>query len=119
MTTTSNHERPPPNTRRVYGWDDLPNLTSPASYWIETEGRDRRRTTLAKHTRQTLEGLIRSPLFAASYCRLSDQVLKLKTDHGIDIECSMYRGDPETGRLRYGVYFLRSTVTPIADAEAA
>lgn len=119
MTRTISDELPPPNTRRVYGWNDLPARTSPASYWIEAKDRDRRRATLSKHTRQTLEGLMRSPLYAASYCRLSDQVLKLKADHGIDVECQMYRGDPETGRLRFGVYFLRSVVTPIDDAEAA
>ncbi|WP_336042569.1 hypothetical protein [Pseudooceanicola nanhaiensis] len=61
---------------------------------------------------RVLEGLMRSPLYAASYVRLSDHVDHLKRS-GFDIETLMFRNDPETGRDTYGVYILRSRVTRI------
>ncbi len=116
QTTASqpkDHPKPPPNAKRVYRWADLPLHTEQALYRVTDPGQEPRIIHAAKRKRQVLEGLMRSPVYAASYCRLSDQVLPLRRDDGVDIHCEMYRDDPETGRERYGVYFLRSKVERI------
>ena len=112
-------ELPPANALRVYGWSDLPNLTEPALYRITDPGQEPREIYASKHKRQVLEGLMRSPLYAASYCRLSDKVLPLRRDDGVNIECKLYSNDPETGRERFGIYFLVSKVELIANREVA
>lgn len=104
---------PPSNTKRVYKWNDLPNETKPARYIIEDEGQPPRTITVSRRKRQVLEGLMQSPLLAASYCRISDQVLPLRRDFGVNITCTIYKKDPETGREIYGVYTLESKVTRI------
>lgn len=111
--------KPPTNARRIYRWTDLPNTTERASYVVQDDGGEPREIVISRHQRQVLEGLMQSPIFAASYCRISDQVLPLRRDHGVDIRCDMYANDPETGRQRYGVYTLVSTVTRSGDARAA
>ena len=111
-------DKPPTNTRRIYAWDDLPQTTEPALYRITDPGQEPRTVTVSKNTRRVLEGLMRGPLFAASYCRLSDKVLPLRRDHGVDIVCTLYRSDEETGRERYGVYTLVSKVERL-NGEAA
>lgn len=108
---------PPANALRIYRWADLPNLTTPALYRVTDPGQEPREIYASKHKRQVLEGLMRSPLYAASYCRLSDQVLPLRRDDGVNIECKMYRGDADTGRQKFGIYFLVSKVTRIDSQE--
>ncbi len=110
---------PPENALRVYRWADLPNLTAPALYRITDPGQEPREIYASKHKRQVLEGLMRSPLYAASYCRLSDQVLPLRRDDGVNIECKMYRGDADTGRQKYGIYVLVSQIERIETDEVA
>ncbi|WP_170545333.1 hypothetical protein [Ruegeria arenilitoris] len=112
-------EHPPTNALRVYRWADLPNLTAPALYRVTDPGQEPREIYASKHKRQVLEGLMRSPLYAASYCRLSDQVLPLRRDDGVNIECKMYRGDADTGRQKYGIYVLVSQVELIETKEVA
>lgn len=104
---------PPPNARRVYRWDDLPRATGFARFRVTDPGQDPREISVRNNQRRVLEGLMKSPVYAASYCRISDQVLPLRRDHGVDIECQMYSGDEETGRQRFGVYVLRSKVERI------
>ncbi|WP_299899955.1 hypothetical protein [uncultured Ruegeria sp.] len=119
QTRTIEAEFPPTNALRVYRWADLPNLTAPALYRVTDPGQEPLEIYASKHKRQVLEGLIRSPLFAASYCRLSDQVLPLRRDDGVNIECKMYRGDADTGRQKFGIYFLVSKVELIETGEVA
>ncbi len=116
---TTSIELPPANALRVYRWADLPNLTAPAFYRVTDPGQEPREIYASKHKRQVLEGLMRSPLYVASYCRLSDQVLPLRRDDGVNIECKMYRGDKDTGRQKYGIYFLVSKVELIQANEMA
>lgn len=109
---------PPKNTHRVYGWADLPGDERPTKYRV-TDSEGRRFEVFAKGKRKrVLEGLRKSPLFAASYCRLSDHIDHLRRD-GVDIETSLYRNDPETGRMRYGVYSLHGIVVPVSGQEVA
>jgi hypothetical protein len=101
---------PPQNTKRVYRWADLPNATKPAKFKIEAEGQEPRIITVSRRKRQVLEGLMKSPILSASYCRISDQVLPLRRDYGVNITCTIYRGDEDTGREIYGVYTLENAV---------
>ncbi|MEJ6390469.1 hypothetical protein [Gymnodinialimonas ulvae] len=116
---TIKKSKPPSNTRRVYRWADLPPTTSPALYRVTDPGQEPRTICVSKHTRQVLEGLMAGPMLAASYCRLSDKVLPLRRDHGVDIRCDLYCDDKETGRDRYGVYVLVSVVERIEMEDAA
>ena len=110
---------PPKNAKRIYRWADLPNTIEAASYLVEEPGLEPRAITVAKHKRQVLEGLLNGPMFTASYCRLSDQVLPLRRDEGLTIRCDMYANDPEIGRERYGIYVLESVVTRLHDERVA
>lgn len=103
-------ETPPSITKRIYGWQGLPNLSKPAKYIIENEGQEPRVITVSRRKRQVLEGLMLTPILSASYCRISDQVLPLRRDLGVIVLCTIYKCDPETGRDIYGVYTLVSKV---------
>lgn len=111
-------EKPPSNTKRIYNWAGLKADTKPAKYLIENEGSEPFTITLSRRKRQVLEGLQQSPIMAASYCRISDQVLPLRRDYGVNIVCTIYQNDPETGREIYGVYTLVSKVR-LLEEEAA
>lgn len=100
---------PPSNTKRIYGWQGLPNLSKPAQYVVENDGQKPRVVTVSRRKLQVLEGLILSPILSASYCRISDQVLLLR-NLGVDILRTIYKNDPERGREIYGVYTLASRV---------
>lgn len=110
-------ETPPSDTKRIYQWTELSNRRKAATYVVETEGQKPRMFTASHHKRQVLEGLMRWPILAASYCRISDQVLLLRRDCGLEIICTVYPGDPVTGREKYGVYSLASDVRCV-DGEA-
>ena len=113
---TTNHHLPPADAKRINRWADLPNGTAPALYRVTDPGEEPREIVAANHKRQVLEALIRSPIYAASFCRISDQVLPLRRDDGVNIRCDMYQNDPETGRQRYGIYVLESKVERIGGA---
>ena len=109
-------ERPPANSLRVNKWANLPNAIETCAYefW---DGDEWSPFSLSSHDRQVLEGLMQRPVFAASFARVSDCVFRLRKI-GLHIETKMYRNDPETGRQRYGVFFLVSEVKR-ASQEAA
>ncbi len=110
-------DQPPRNTRRVYGWADLPADEALTHYSITDNNTGKIHKVSAKgKRRRVLEGLRRSPLLSASYARLSDHVDHLRRA-GIGIETQLYKNDVETGRERYGVYTLQSEVTPLNKQE--
>jgi hypothetical protein len=110
---------PPANALRIFSWDQTPNLSKPAIYEVQNEGQEPRRIVVSKNTRRVLEALILSPVYAASYCGISDKVLPLRRDFDIDIECVTYEGGIPTKRARFGVYFLKSKVIRLADQKVA
>ena len=101
------------NARRISRWDDTPRTTDYAVYHVHEDGKAPRDICVGRNTRRVLEALRRSPIYSASVCRLSDQVLLLRDQHGVDIDCTLYRADPDTGRERFGVYTLLSRVERI------
>ncbi|MEL6639964.1 MAG: hypothetical protein AAFN63_01550 [Pseudomonadota bacterium] len=114
---TEQNTRPPSNAKRVYRWTDLPAATEAAAYRVYDPDQEPRTFVVSKHMRQVLEGLMQHPIYAASYCRISDQVLPLRRDHGVSICCDMFSNDVETGRSRFGVYVLESKVERVTHNE--
>ena len=112
-------DKPPSNAKRVYCWTDLPDANGAALYRVTDADEEPRVISVGRHKRQVLEGLMDGPIYAASYCRISDQVLPLRRDDGVNIKCEMYRNDSATGRERFGVYFLESVVERIKPGDAA
>ncbi len=102
-------ERPPQNARRVYGWVDLPADESAETYILkDRSGRDYEIIASGK-CRRVLEGLLQTPIFAASNARISQYVSELR-EGGADIETKRFKGDPETGRSTFGVYVMHSNL---------
>ena len=102
--------RPPSNAKRIYRWDDLPDAKGIERYIVNPNDANAEEIKLAKRKRQVLEGLMQGPIYAASYCRLSDQVMPLRRDYGLEIETTIYRHDDATGREKFGLYTLQSKV---------
>lgn len=103
----------PQNAKRFFAWKDFQYDKRREEFLVEDEGQDPRTIIVSNNKKRVLVGLINGPVFAASYCRISDQVLPLRRDYGLDITCTIYKNDPETGRDIYGVYTLNSKVTRI------
>ena len=116
---TINEEKQAENATRVWRRADLPQERSPATYLIETEGRESLRTVLQKSQRQVIELLRKGPVYCASPVRISDIVHILKRDCGLDVETTMYPGNPKTGAGAYGTYTLKSRVTLVEQTEVA
>ena len=112
-------DTPPTNSQRIYRVADLPPDRSPTKYLITKDCDEPKTVSLQKRKRQVLDLLKMGPVYAASPVRLSDMVHLLKLEDGIDIETVMYPGDPGTGTLRYGVYFLRSGVVRLDEERMA
>jgi hypothetical protein len=110
---------PPNNARRIWRVADLPQDRGPATYLIRSGDAPPRKVTLDKRQRQILDLLRAGPVFAASPVRISDIVHVLKRDIELEVETARYPGDPATGSGSFGVYFLRSSVTPVMEKEAA
>ncbi len=102
--------KPPPNTQDIGKWTDCKAETAVASFLVEDDDTTIRKITVSKNKRRVLESLMRGPVMAASRCRISDQVLPLRRDYGLDIVCTIYKNDANTGREVYGVYTLASKV---------
>ena len=102
----------PSNTLHVNRWDDLPDDIKPATYRIINTDH---KFTVQKKTRQTLDGLIKQPVACASKCRISDRVLLLRRDYGLNIEMEMFQSDGDTQGESFGVYFLESKVERIVE----
>ena len=114
-----NETTPPANARRIWRVSDLPQHRDPATYVIRNGDEPPRKVTLQNRNRQILDLLRAGPVFAASPVRISDVVHVLKRDIELDVETVRYPGDPDAGSGSFGVYFLRSIVTPVIEMEVA
>lgn len=101
--------KPPKNTLRVNAWLDLPAPRTAAIYSFKDSIGNDHTITVDKNRRRVLEGLMLSPIYCASMARLSCYVAYLRHCHGLNIETIEYKGE---GQPLYGVYFLRSNVSP-------
>ena len=97
---------PPSNVYDVSSWGELPDTTEKAKYRICNEGKRNKITSVAKKQRQVLEALCEKPIVAASRCRISSCINKLRDEHGLQIDTIMY--DINDGC--YGIYVLKSKV---------
>lgn len=109
-------DKPPKNTQRITRWRDLPSLSTPATYEVQSPDGDSRKVFLKAGNRRVLEGLRKGPLYCASPVRLSDRVLILKRDYGLNIRTEIYDTDRATDSERFGVYFLDDRVSAIMES---
>ena len=116
---STNQLKPPASTQRIWRVADLPNDRAPARYMIADENGKPTTVLLSKRRRQVMDLLKQGPVYCASPVRISDIVHLLKRETGVVVDTEYYPGDTETGAGTYGVYFLRSTVTPIQHDEVA
>lgn len=115
----TNQLKPEANAQRIMRRADLSSDRSSVWVQIQNEGGEPKKALLSKSKRQVVDTLKRGPVFAASPVRISDIVHILKRDVGLDIETKMYPGDPVTGSGPFGVYHLKSKVTPLDNCEVA
>jgi hypothetical protein len=104
------NNRPPSNALRVEAWRDLPSERGPASYKITNDDGAVHHINLAKGNRIILDALLRQPVYCASPVRVSNRVCILIHKYGVPITLEMYQNDEETGRDKFGVYFLNGHV---------
>lgn len=116
---STNQLKPPANAQRIWRVADLPKERAPAHYLIACGDGAPTKVLLSKRRRQVMELLKQGPVYCASPVRISDIVHLLKRETGVIVDTEYYPGDSETGAGTYGVYFLRSTVTPIQHDEVA
>lgn len=102
-------DTPPPNSQRNMSWDDFPQAQSPETFELVSPSGDIHNITLGKGTLRVFKALVNGPLYAASPVRISDRILILKQDHGVNIQTLMFNNDRVTGRQRFGVYVLMDT----------
>ena len=106
----------PSNTLHANRWSDLPDMTEQVTYRvIDTD----HHFTVRKKTRQTLEALLKQPVASASKCRISDRVLILRRDCGLDIKTETFKGDGTSESESFGVYFLKSKIEKVGVCDAS
>lgn len=104
---------PPANATSILAWDDcVPTPKKDTVTLISPEG-DERTITLTKGNLRILRTMQRSPVYCASPVRISDRVLILKRDYGVNIRTDMYAAKGGTECERFGVYTLLDTVHPV------
>ena len=104
--------------RHIWGKKDLPQDRAPWVYEIHNEEGKAQRIILKNRTRQTIDALNRGPIFAASPVRLSNSIMILRRDYGVEIETHIFSANDGSGGS-YGIYELTSRVKPIDRAPAS
>lgn len=104
MTTETNNLKPPKSAVHIWGVKDLTRERSLGLFEVTNGDNEPFIAAIKKRDRQVAETINKYPLFCASPLRLSDSVLRLRRDHGLNIETETYKGDNGT----YGIYVLRS-----------
>ena len=108
-------QTPPPNARRIWRVADLPIDRASAKYEL-TNGEDKPTVvSLCKRKRQVVDLLNEGPVYCASPVRISDVVHILKREVGLEVEAQFFTGDPATGVGDFGIYFLETLITCLAD----
>ncbi|MGK7650874.1 hypothetical protein ACSQ76_00045 [Roseovarius sp. B08] len=121
--------KPPQNTQWIISRLDLPRRRGGARYEVQHADGERETITLSNRKRQVLDALVRSPIYCASPVRLSDIVLLLRNENGINIETEFFQENDGIENTRFGIYVLvdqvrylgeTSTVaSPAVESEAA
>lgn len=115
MKTDNQPKLPDSGTRWIMNRLDLPQRYADGRFLVTKADGTSFEVILSKRNRQVLEALMHSPLYCASPIRLSDKVLLLRHEFGINIATTFY--DDENGPVttRYGVYTLVDGVTYLGD----
>lgn len=96
----------PKKTRRVLNWDQLPKYKKGFDTFHVSEANGTRQIAARCHDSQVLRGLIDGPIYAASLCRIGENISNLRHDHGLNIRTEVYQKD---GR-EFGVFRLADKV---------
>ena len=104
--------------RHIWGKKDLPQDRAPWVYEIQNEEGKAQRIILKNRTRQTIDALNRGPIFAASPVRLSNSIMILRRDYGVEIETHIFSANDGSGGV-FGIYELTSRVKPIDRAPSS
>ena len=102
---------PPPNAISLDSWDDAEKAPKAQVAILRSPTGDQRQTVLKDGNLRILKTLAKAPLYCASRVRISDRVLILKRDHGVNIRTDMYRAPEGSDCDRFGVYTLLDDVT--------
>lgn len=97
---------PPENTRWIISRQDLPRRRGSARYEVHNADGARETITLSNRKRQVLDALMRNPIYCASPVRLSDIVLLLRNENGINIETDFFQENDGIENTRFGIYVL-------------
>ncbi len=98
--------KPPQNTRWIISKCDLPHRRGGARYEVQHADGKRETITLSNRKRQVLDALMCSPIYCASPVRLSDIVLLLRNENGINIETEFFQENDGIENTRFGIYVL-------------
>lgn len=121
--------KPPQNTQWIISRLDLPRRRGGAHYEVQHADGKRETITLSNRKRQVLDALMRAPVYCASPVRLSDIVLLLRNENGINIETEFFQENDGIENTRFGIYVLVDQVryrgevstvaSPAVESEAA
>ncbi|MDD9726531.1 hypothetical protein PVV74_13760 [Roseovarius sp. SK2] len=121
--------KPPQNTQWIISRRDLPCRRGGAHYEVQHADGKRESITLSNRKRQVLDALVRNPIYCASPVRLSDIVLLLRNENGLNIETEFFQENDGIENTRFGIYVLvdevrylgevSSVASPAVESEAA
>lgn len=107
-----------PNARWIRSRKDLPDTRDEADYFVLDGDGKSKTVTLSKRLRQVLEALLCGPIRCASPVRLSDAVLILRRDYGLNIETDFHTDGEGDEAVTFGVYTLVDDVSLDTSDEA-
>lgn len=108
--------KPPINTQWIISRSDLPSRRGSARYAVRQLDGTYETIILSNRKRQVMDALIRRPIYCASPVRLSDIVLLLRRENGIDIETEFFQENDGIENTRYGIYVLIDRVRYLGEA---
>mgnify|MGYP001800072087 CR=1 FL=1 len=113
-------KQPPTSTRYSQSWNPLEQAQPPETWLIEPkEGEAFEVRFPANGTLRVFKTLVKAPLACPSRLRISDRILILRRDYGLNITTEMYPGNGQSECQRFGVYFLEDKATRVSDHEEA
>jgi len=97
---------------------NLPGNREAQTYLLQDNCGKAQRIILKNRNRQVIDALIRGPIFAASPVRLSNSIMILRREYGVEIETHIFSANDGSGGV-FGIYELISRVKPIDRAPAS
>ena len=115
---SSNTKQPTEAIQRILGWHHCEQAHGAETLRLRSPDGDEREVTLSRGNLRILKTLQRGPVFCASPVRLSDRILVLKRDFGVNIRTDMFSAGSGSNRESYGTNTLLDTVLPSHEGAA-